>query len=140
MRLCRLSAMVRKGPADRLADSMTTSESIRKMFIAHAHGDDDAFREAALDFIEEERRKNHHVLARDLRAILENRNGASQAKTGAFTLLGVQNGNLPQDKERGVLLVEISEPRRGLDDLVLAEDIRSTLDRIVLENRRAELL
>jgi len=31
-----------------MADIMTTSESIRQIFIAHAKGDDDAFLEAAL--------------------------------------------------------------------------------------------
>ena len=50
----------------------TAAESIRKLVTAHFKGDESAFRKAAEEYVEEERRKNHHVLANDLERILPN--------------------------------------------------------------------
>lgn len=119
---------------------ITASESIRKLLLAHLKGDDTSFHESVLEYIEEERRKNHHVLARELGRLLENRNGNAITRNGALKLLGITSGDLPQDKERGVMLVEVSDPSRGLDDLVLSRGVRDGLDRVVQENRGSDLL
>ena len=52
------------------AKFMTTSESFRKLLLAHFEGDGEVFRSAAREYINEERRKNHHVVARDLERLL----------------------------------------------------------------------
>src|SRR5262245_34054249 len=49
-------------------------------------------------------------------------------------------GELPTDKERGTPLVEIREDERLLDELVLGDDTRDIVDRLVLEHRRNETL
>jgi SpoVK/Ycf46/Vps4 family AAA+-type ATPase len=119
----------------------TTSESFRKLLLAHFEGDAEAFRAAAREYITEERRKNHHLVARDLDRILSSYNGLSVLK-GTNGLAAVPNGSrdLPYDKERNVALVEVLDPGRRLDELVLDLETRSALDRIVDENRRADLL
>ena len=53
----------------------TASEAIRKLLLAHFQGDEAAFRSAALEFVENERRLNHHTLANDLERILSEANG-----------------------------------------------------------------
>ncbi len=58
----------------------------------------------------------------------------------SLSLLNARFGDLPKDHERGAALVEVIEPSRSLDDLVLAPDTRQILDRILAENRRADLL
>ncbi len=58
----------------------------------------------------------------------------------SLSLLGSRFGDLPKDHERGAALVEIIEPNQSLDDLVLLPDTRQSLDRIVTENRQADLL
>ena len=119
----------------------TTSESIRKLLLAHFEGDAEAFRTAAREYIAEERRKSHHLVARDLERILSSYNGLSILKgTSGLTPVPSGSRDLPCDKERNVALVEVFEPRRLLDELVLDGETRAALERIVDENRRADLL
>jgi SpoVK/Ycf46/Vps4 family AAA+-type ATPase len=120
---------------------VTKGESLRKLLLAHFQGDAAAFRSAAEECIQEERRKNHHLLARDLDRILSANNGSQVAKDDTrFTVLSTDRKGLPRDQERDVALVEIREPRRLLSELVLDRATRSTLERIVEENRRADVL
>jgi SpoVK/Ycf46/Vps4 family AAA+-type ATPase len=118
----------------------TASEAIRKLLLAHFQGDEAAFRSAAVEFVEKERRLNHHTLANDLERLLSEANGLPGSRKNVLTPLGNGSGNLPRDKERSAVLVELADPRRELDDLVLSASVRETLDRIVLERRRADLL
>jgi replication-associated recombination protein RarA len=120
----------------------TTGELIRKMIQAHAQGNRDAFQAAAEAYIAEERRKNHHLLANDLeRALLNGAYGTTPpAASRSFHLLGIHDNDLPRDKDRGAPLVEVLEPRRSIDDLVLTSAVRELLDRIILEQRRADVL
>jgi SpoVK/Ycf46/Vps4 family AAA+-type ATPase len=109
------------------------------MVIAFKKGDGVAFQTAAQEYIEEERRRNHPVVARDLELIL--RNGTSYVLTTLaahepVTILG----ELPRDKERGTPLVEIHEDERSLDELVLREETQEVISRIILEHRKDELL
>jgi SpoVK/Ycf46/Vps4 family AAA+-type ATPase len=117
-----------------------SSEAIRKLLIAHFNGDDAAFRAAACEFVEKERGLNHHVLVRELERILASVNGALVPKHEVLSPVAALNGNLPRDKERNALLIELCEPRRELRELVLCPSVRQTLERIVLERRKEELL
>jgi hypothetical protein len=123
------------------AKFMTTSESFRKLVLAHFEGEGEAFRSAAREYIQEERRKNHHVVARDLERLLASYNGLSvvRGNNGLSPLPGGSR-DVPKDKERDVALIEMLEPARRLGDLVLDEATRRTLERIVDENRKADLL
>jgi SpoVK/Ycf46/Vps4 family AAA+-type ATPase len=119
---------------------ITTAESVRKLLIAHFNGDEHAFRKAAEEYVSEERRKNHHVLADDLERVLCKTNGSGKSHTPVLSVLGLQNGTLPKDKDRDVLLVDVSESERELSDLVFSDEIRQGIDRIVSERRGTELL
>src|SRR6266699_671591 len=121
--------------------SMTTGDLIRRMVIAFGKGDYSAFRDAVLDLIAEERRKNHNVYARELERLLSNAEPpATLNQVESLTLLGVRNGDLPRDKDKDAVLVDIVDPQRALDDLVLLGSVRRVLDRIVEESRRGELI
>lgn len=117
----------------------TTGELIRKMIYSHVKGDSTGFRSTAKEFVEEERRKNHHILARDIERLLQN-GAPSSDLSGSLALIGTHNNDVPRDKERGILLVEIKEPKRTLESLVLAQEIRKQLDLIVQENHKGEVL
>jgi len=117
----------------------TTGELIRNMIQSFMKNDSASFRANAQEFIQEERRKNHHILARDIERLLAN--GVSQADTTkTFSLLGLQSTDLPRDKERGVLLVEMKEPKRLMNSMVLSKEVEQSLNIIIQENRQAELL
>lgn len=116
----------------------TTVESIRKMVLAYKKGDTVAFKEAVQEYIDEERRRNHPVVAQDLERILRNGHGHPLIKlvAGEATSLG----DLPRDKESGTVLVEIREDERSLEEVILGDTTRGAVDRIVTENRRDEVL
>lgn len=118
----------------------TTAESVQKMILAHFKGDDAGFRSAVEEYIADERRKNHHVLVKELERALSNTNGKSHRRMEVLSLLGIHNDSLPHDKERGVVLVEVKEAERRLPSLVLKPEIRASLDRVVLEYKNRELL
>src|SRR5580700_7812244 len=96
---------------------MTAGNAIRKLIMAHAKGDSESFKTAASEFINEERRKRHHVLADDLERILSN--GATSPKVETLTFLRPFSAELPRDKERGALLLEQYEPAYSLSEMIL---------------------
>lgn len=118
----------------------TAAESIQKMILAHFKGDDGGFRAAVEEYIADERRKNHHVLVKELERTLSKSNGSSHRRMEVLSLLGIQDDSLPRDKERGVVLVEVKEAERRLDGLVLKPAIRAALDRVVVECKQRDLL
>lgn len=117
----------------------TTGEIIRKLINSHMKGEKANFLNAAEEFVKEERRKHHHILARDIERLLKN-GAVSSDLSSSLSLIGTHNEDLPRDKERGVFLVEIIEPKRTLDSLVIVDEIRKKLDLIVQENHKSEIL
>jgi SpoVK/Ycf46/Vps4 family AAA+-type ATPase len=115
------------------------SELIRQVIKSHANGDDSAFRAAVQAYIDEERRKNHHVIARDLERLLADTDDHNP-RGGVFSLLGIADHDLPHDKERSAPLLEVIDPQRDLEDVILTPTARESFDRIVLEQRRSEHL
>jgi len=107
------------------------------MLIAFKRKDDAAFRQAAEQYIEDERRRNHHTLARELERILLN---GSTPTPNEVSSLSILRSDFPRDKDRNGVLVELSEPQRELASLVLSSDVRAALERVVSENRRSDLL
>ena len=116
------------------------SENIQKLLVAHFRGDDTGFRAAAWDIVKRERKLNHSVLANELERILDAANGSSSPAKTFFATLSANNGNLPKDKDKNASLVELSEPDRELDQLVLAPQLRQSIDRAIQERRSSELL
>jgi SpoVK/Ycf46/Vps4 family AAA+-type ATPase len=112
---------------------MVSGDLLRQLFKSYASRDDAAFRAAAQEVIQEERLKNHRLLADDLERIL--RNGRSAAQLRPAPAL-----DAPTDRERGAALIEVQHPDLSWDDLVLAPEVFTVLRRIVDENRRRDVL
>jgi SpoVK/Ycf46/Vps4 family AAA+-type ATPase len=113
---------------------MASGALLRQLIKSGSEGDSDAFRRVSEKIIQEEREKQHHLLANDLEKILYGRSSSSeQAKRFVFS-------NLPEDKERGLALLQIKEPLRGIDDVILSDENRSLLDEILEEHHRVEIL
>lgn len=87
------------------------------------------FVRTAEEVIADERAKNHHLLATDLERLLH-----------AAPRAAAQRSDVPRDKERGFPLLDVREPRRGLGDLVLADDTLSVLEEVLLENNQLPAL
>lgn len=117
---------------------MTPGNAIRKLVMAHAKGDGQSFRSAAGAFISEERKKKHHALADDLERILSN--GSQSPKVETLTFLRSASADLPRDKEKGSLLLELFEPVYSLSEMILDTDTKAALERVVVEQRKRDLL
>ena len=76
---------------------MANGKLLRQLIRSGAEGNMDAFRGVAKKVIAEERQKQHDLLASDLETI-------------------------PEDRERGIPLLTVREPVRGLEDIVLSPE------------------
>lgn len=115
-------------------------DMIRKLLHAHFRGDDKAFRALVWEIVERERRLSHHTVANDLERLLMEANGAADAGKDVLAILGEKNGNFPKDRERNASLIELKQPKRLLDDLVLNAELRASLDRIINERKKSDVL
>jgi len=113
---------------------MASGALLRQLIKTGVEGDVDAFRLISENVIKEEREKQHHLLANDLEKILYGRKRVSDS-VGRLVL-----SKLPEDKERGLPLLQVKDPFRRLDDIILSDENRSLLDEILTEYHRIETL
>ncbi|MFN5515636.1 MAG: AAA family ATPase [Cyanobacteriota bacterium] len=116
---------------------MARGEIIRKLFQSFSRNEREAFYVAAMELIQEEKSKNHNLLARDLERILQN--GHSKAQPASNTLYN-SYPEVPKDRETGLSLIDISPFNLTWDDVVLNQDNLEVLQRVTLENRKQEVL
>ena len=113
---------------------MARSDLLKQMFSSYQQGDDAGFREAAVEVISQEREKRHGLLADELQRILTvSPNGVERPRQISSLR------PLPTSREDAPL-IEMFSPQRGLDAQTLRSDVRATLDQIVEEQTRAEVL
>lgn len=113
---------------------MATAKLLRQLIKTGSEGNHEAFKRVSEQLIQEERSKNHHMLANDLEKILYGR------RNSAAPLHSVLNDRLPKDKDRNLPLLQIKEPVRRLEDVVLSDENASLLDELLQEHHRAETL
>ena len=116
---------------------MPEGRLLRKLIGAGARADDAEFRHVAEELIKQEREKKHHLLANDLERILYGEHGAASRKRAPARSV---RAAVPTDRERGLALLDVREPVRGLSDLVLGDDTRVTLEDVLLERSKEETL
>lgn len=116
---------------------MARADLLKKLIQSYQKRDDRAFREAAAEIIEEERKKHHIVLANELERMLKNGNGhvehGQQPNLEPF-------GAIPRDVDKGISLLETKWTNRYLDDLILSKEIRNSIERLIREFREWEVL
>lgn len=116
---------------------MARGEIIRKLFQSFSRNEREEFYAAAMELIQEEKSKNHTLLAKDLERILQN--GHSKALPTSNTLYK-NYPEVPKDRETGLSLIDISPFDLTWDDVVLNQDNLEILQRVTLENRKQEIL
>jgi hypothetical protein len=98
-----------------VGNKMANGKILRQLFRAGTMGDADAFRRASQAVIEEERQKQHHLLANDLEQILYGGDVNSRATNNTPRI----HYDIPTDKERGLPLLDIWTPKRAFDEVIL---------------------
>lgn len=110
---------------------MARADLLVSLVRAVAEGDKALFRETLQTVIEEEREKQHHILAKRLSQFLSENGSAPQERAGSLVFS-------PPDKANKYLLK--SEPRHRLEDLVLPDVVRQSVTELVDEQRHRDRL
>ena len=114
---------------------MSNGKLLRQLIRSGAEGDLDTFRGVAKQVIAEERQKQHHLLANDLEEILYGRSNGPSSPA-----LRNLSASIPEDRERGIPLLTVREPSRGLEDVVLSSENMAAFEEILREHNQAEVL
>lgn len=114
---------------------MASGKLLRQLIKSGTLGDDAEFRAASQAVIREEREKNHHLLANDLERLLygggvTERNQPRQRVVNDF----------PTNKDNGLALFEQRAVVREEGDIILSDRTRSSLEEILLEHNRSDVL
>ncbi|SDM18927.1 ATPase family associated with various cellular activities (AAA) [Franzmannia pantelleriensis] len=114
---------------------MANGKVLRQLIRAGASGDSAAFRHASETIIQDERQKQHHLLANDLEKILYGDNLKPAKWNGRSAL-----PQPPTDKERGLPLLDIRQAQRPLEEIVLPDKSLAAIEELLEEHRRADVL
>lgn len=119
---------------------MARGEILRKLFQSFSRNEREAFYVAAKELIEEERSKNHLLLASDLEKALRNGNGHVSKHLVSNPAPWHQFPEPPKDKETGLPLLEVRRFDLTWEHIILSRTIFDTLNEVVLENRKQDIL
>lgn len=115
---------------------MASGESLIKLFKSFKENNQVEFTNIAEAIIEEERKKNHNLLANKLHKILYDENiSLKEIKRNNFKSI-----SLPVDKESGFELLDLKVPYKKLDNIILSKGNRRKIDDIILEYQNKEIL
>lgn len=115
---------------------MARADLLKKLLETYQRRDDAGFRSIAGEIIEEERRKQHPVLANELQRILSNGVRSMEEARGVATSFDP----VPMDNDRRTPLVAIRKPDRYFEDLVLDKSTLEVLERMMVDVRGWEIL
>ena len=107
---------------------MTTSDLIKQLFMSHNKNDTESFEQAAREYIDREKRKNHNIVAKELEKALYNKVVSPDSHRRFKTAMPI-----PRDTEKGFPLLEIQHFDKYFDSLLLSDDTKNQLERIIKE-------
>lgn len=115
------------------------SDLLKKLFQAYADSDDKNFIEVATEIIQEEERKNHNLLAKDLKKLIHSK---QQQKFNLNPISRRYKTNIPvpRDIDKGFPLLSIKEYYFNFDDLVLSSETNEGLKLIIDEFKTRDIL
>lgn len=106
---------------------MARADLLKKLFSSYTNNDTELFIKIAQEIIDDERKKNHSILADDLSMILANSN--KNYKNNMTTM----KPTLTHDIEKNSQLVEILYPDKYFEDIILPQDKITRLEEVVKE-------
>lgn len=112
---------------------MARADLVKKLFSSYKNNNNDMFMRIAKEIIEDEKKKNHKILAEDLKAILYSEGNIKKTIT-------TFSGQTPKDKDRDIPLVEVIYPEKYFSDLITTDSIKEQLEEIILEFRNWDVL
>ncbi|MDD3140864.1 MAG: AAA family ATPase [Lachnospiraceae bacterium] len=111
---------------------MARADLLKKLFSSYKQNDTEMFYSVASEIIEDEKKKNHGILADDLKLIL---NGKYQGKKPDILSFGT-----PKDKDKDMPLIEVLYPEKYFSDLIVTDDKIQQLEQIIKEFNNWDVL
>ena len=108
-----------------------SADHIKALVRSHAEGDDAQFYAVAMQVAARAARQGHHRIAAELKELVDA--AGEKAPTAAVTSIARPKGELAD-------LVTASFPEVGLRDLVAPEDVRSSIEQVIHEQRQRHQL
>lgn len=115
---------------------MASGKVLRQLIRAGADGDIAAFKAASHSIIEEERQKQHHLLANDLERLLYGTQNDISSNVRKLR----KGSELPTNKDNGLALLEERAVVREEKDIILSDATQTLLSEIIHEHNRADVL
>jgi SpoVK/Ycf46/Vps4 family AAA+-type ATPase len=109
------------------------------LFRSHLQNDDKKFQEVAQEIIEDEERKKHNLLAKNLKKTLSS-SQFNSCIPNAFSKRYKTNIPLPRDSEKGFPLFEIKEYYFNLNDLILNDEAKEQINNLLEEVKASKIL
>ena len=111
---------------------MASGDLLKQLFRNYKYGDSESFEAVAWNIVDEEKQKNHHILASELQRILSN---------GQIPRLNNSHMQpLPRDKETDIELIEVRRSQKYLPDVILADEVKIQIERVLTEFCYSEVL
>lgn len=115
---------------------LASGENLSRLFKAFKENNQVEFSKVAYDIIEDEKKKNHYLLADKLSRILFDDNYTLSISKSR----NINSRQLPTDKETGFQLLEMKFSKVLLDDIILTLDNKEKIEDIILEFEQKEIL
>jgi SpoVK/Ycf46/Vps4 family AAA+-type ATPase len=114
---------------------MATADQVKALVRSHAEGDDDRFYSVAMQVAAREAKAGHSQVAQEIRDLVDRAKDAAKKP-------GRQLRPVPVTQPRGDLagLLAASYPDQRLGDLVVEREVRSSLERVLTEQRQQDRL
>ncbi len=115
---------------------MTSSELIKQLILSLNRKDDEAFLKIAKEYIEREKRKKHTIVAKELeKALFANGNTIPNSEKRFKGSIPI-----PRDTEKGFPLLEIQHFDKYFEDIILSQETKGQLERIIKEFKDSDIL
>lgn len=115
---------------------MAAAEQIKSLIKSFGDGDESRFFATAMQIAASEARKGHTTFAQELKNLIER---AKKGRSNSF-LDGIKTISISKPKRELNELIEVFQPKIKLNDMVLDKQVRESLDRVIEEQKKVELL
>jgi len=114
---------------------MTTTDLVKQLFLSFNEKDSETFVKTARDYIENEKRKKHNLVAKELEKALFSTNSVPNGSKRFKNSLPI-----PRDTEKGFPLLEIQQFDKSIDGLIVADEVKVQLEQVIREFKDSDIL